>query len=145
SRRHTSSKRDWSSDVCSSDLAHALLVGARRAKLFESGSGEMGKLDTPRSLLHNEQMALSGQNAAPTAINPADQEPRFHGYVKPYKPLYLSRLYAIKCLKFQPRGFQYWKTRGVQKLLPAYQVHGVQRDVPVATIREIQIAKSYGT
>src|SRR5699024_12613091 len=105
----------------------------------------MGKLDTPRSLLHNEQMALSGQNAAPTAINPADQEPRLQGYVKPYKPLYLSRLYAIKCLKLQPRGFQYWKTRGAERVRPAYRVHGVQRDGAVGATAYRQLEKSYWT
>src|SRR5699024_11344615 len=30
SRRHTRSKRDWSSDVCASDLVHAHLAGPHR-------------------------------------------------------------------------------------------------------------------
>src|SRR5699024_11271400 len=29
-RRHTRSKRDWSSDVCSSDLGHQMLIGYAR-------------------------------------------------------------------------------------------------------------------
>src|SRR5699024_12440109 len=31
-RRHTSSKRDWSSDVCSSDLGYAIRRGGRRSR-----------------------------------------------------------------------------------------------------------------
>src|SRR5699024_11464292 len=36
-RRHTRSKRDWSSDVCSSDLGEG--VRAQRGQLFTSGIG----------------------------------------------------------------------------------------------------------
>src|SRR5699024_12654134 len=72
--------------------AHALLVGGRRAKLFESGIGAMGQLDTPRPPLANEQMALAGQSAAPTALSPVDQEPRSHGSEKPDEALSLSRI-----------------------------------------------------
>src|SRR2546428_11964460 len=34
-RRHTRSDRDWSSDVCSSDLGGRVRLGARRAKRLE--------------------------------------------------------------------------------------------------------------
>src|SRR5699024_12049266 len=36
-RRHTRSKRDWSSDVCSSDLAQSLQESARRAAVHRRG------------------------------------------------------------------------------------------------------------
>src|SRR5207249_5048349 len=42
-RRHTTSKRDWSSDVCSSDLLRAMATAVRpgvtTAELCEIGSG----------------------------------------------------------------------------------------------------------
>src|SRR5699024_11383947 len=39
-RRHTSSKRDWSSDVCSSDLACSLDAPSCRADRWTGGSVE---------------------------------------------------------------------------------------------------------
>src|SRR5437868_14211796 len=41
-RRHTRSKRDWSSDVCSSDLQHALVgIGNALAHEVFAGDAEM--------------------------------------------------------------------------------------------------------
>src|SRR5699024_11929269 len=39
-RRHTRSKRDWSSDVCSSDLSASLMEGAHFGNRDEEGAGE---------------------------------------------------------------------------------------------------------
>src|SRR5207245_7192078 len=38
-RRHTRCYRDWSSDVCSSDLIQRRLDGARQVRQFAVGSG----------------------------------------------------------------------------------------------------------
>src|SRR5207247_3671802 len=50
-RRHTRSTRDWSSDVCSSDLLELIRTRPRNAKVFCIGVGN----DVNRPLL--EQMA----------------------------------------------------------------------------------------
>src|SRR2546422_11582941 len=44
-RRHTRCSRDWSSDVCSSDLVHHFPMNPRRqVELGSSGSGGLGHL-----------------------------------------------------------------------------------------------------
>src|SRR5699024_11583516 len=51
-RRHTSSKRDWSSDVCSSDLV--LRVRVQRAVHALAGILERGEVDDARHLMVDE-------------------------------------------------------------------------------------------
>src|SRR5207249_8516718 len=46
-RRHTRSKRDWSSDVCSSDLGYPALYGLTADRLYESGRVEPGASHMP--------------------------------------------------------------------------------------------------
>src|SRR5699024_11321595 len=46
-RRHTRSKRDWSSDVCSSDLGRALLIARLRRGKYHSSA-------TPSISLHRK-------------------------------------------------------------------------------------------
>src|SRR6266704_5580133 len=52
-RRHTRSKRDWSSDVCSSDLDHAVDLGRRKSRLL--GGIQAGQ--------HPAQVAAAGDVA----------------------------------------------------------------------------------
>src|SRR5699024_12070456 len=48
-RRHTRSKRDWSSDVCSSDLEDRAFAAARRAEqMSETGFAKMTDFDGTR-------------------------------------------------------------------------------------------------
>src|SRR5699024_11410105 len=46
-RRHTSSKRDWSSDVCSSDLLDILRVKYRLCLYFIACGNQIQRLDLP--------------------------------------------------------------------------------------------------
>src|SRR6266536_3897300 len=47
-RRHTRSTRDWSSDVCSSDLQHGLLARVRDVEAVEAR--RLGRVDQPRQI-----------------------------------------------------------------------------------------------
>src|SRR5690606_40330012 len=48
-RRHTRFSRDWSSDVCSSDLRHTCRRQARRGRLLRPPSPARGRTALPRS------------------------------------------------------------------------------------------------
>src|SRR5699024_11310681 len=63
-RRHTRSKRDWSSDVCSSDLSGGAVgpSGARRSWFSALGAIQYGAAPTPRAL---------GSPPKPGAAHPA--------------------------------------------------------------------------
>src|SRR5207249_7733507 len=54
-RRHTRSKRDWSSDVCSSDLLRLEQRGRPAAE------EDRGEADAPRPRQLGEQVELAGQ------------------------------------------------------------------------------------
>src|SRR5699024_11798979 len=70
-RRHTRSKRDWSSDVCSSDLDDPLLVGDDEDGLVLAvvegleGLGETGeapKVDAGLGLVEDHEVGILGQH-----------------------------------------------------------------------------------
>src|SRR5699024_11363374 len=67
-RRHTRSKRDWSSDVCSSDL-HALIRQTQRSTLKQVPSFAMheGKRDRhyPQKLPSRAPASVDGRPLAP--------------------------------------------------------------------------------
>src|SRR6266403_3486055 len=77
-RRHTRSLRDWSSDVCSSDLEHAARIGGRPATHAAGEADQRGHAgiglddadDLPEARLHGlERRPLVGLDAA---LEPAD-------------------------------------------------------------------------
>src|SRR5699024_11853616 len=55
-RRHTRSKRDWSSDVCSSDLTHSILQ--RMNELAVQSSNDTNMDDVDREAMQAEMDAL---------------------------------------------------------------------------------------
>src|SRR5207249_5447352 len=60
-RRHTRSKRDWSSDVCSSDLAYAQAFAEVKA---------LGRIDSPTRTADQTQIANFWADGAGTATPP---------------------------------------------------------------------------
>src|SRR6266498_5844252 len=67
-RRHTRCGRDWSSDVCSSDLRFARLQGPVRAAAMKFGSGDLDarvrELLDPHQRRGLSAVALAGCSAA---------------------------------------------------------------------------------
>src|SRR5699024_6816200 len=62
-RRHTRSKRDWSSDVCSSDLTSAYKIledtlNLRDARVYDTVEDDSGK---PKRVLNKKETMLAGQ------------------------------------------------------------------------------------
>src|SRR6266513_3122990 len=82
-RRHTRSKRDWSSDVCSSDLAEPLTRGAgppshRRlaATRLERAPAE---LERDRQMVHDLRRApLSRRRLVPVGLRTPRERPEHH-------------------------------------------------------------------
>src|SRR6266498_4690300 len=68
-RRHTRCGRDWSSDVCSSDLVHALLeFGEGADRVFDGGADEHVGAVPPGTQLdllavNEDELAVAGQRA----------------------------------------------------------------------------------
>src|SRR5699024_11927509 len=61
-RRHTRSKRDWSSDVCSSDLVlGGGVIGSEFASAWNSYGGEVTIIEGLDSLVPNEDPAIIKQ------------------------------------------------------------------------------------
>src|SRR5690625_7740611 len=67
-RRHTRWPRDWSSDVCSSDLRIHLLVGTQRPDAAFLGEGLRDNFDTRFSLRSEERRVGKGGDATGRSI-----------------------------------------------------------------------------
>src|SRR5215813_14762097 len=73
-RRHTRCGRDWSSDVCSSDLAetgagqHGVATATAAALLGLECTVYMGEEDTRRQALNVARMRMLGAEVVPVAI-----------------------------------------------------------------------------
>src|SRR5206468_6118654 len=70
-RRRTRSDRDWSSDVCSSDLGFSLALSAASAKLdatFGSSSVFGGLFDRRRDRIFGERLLTFAVGGAPKRI-----------------------------------------------------------------------------
>src|SRR5699024_11394235 len=62
-RRHTRSKRDWSSDVCSSDLMYLANKGYKIANI-----PLVPEVDIPDEVFRNKNLKVFGLTASPTYI-----------------------------------------------------------------------------
>src|SRR6266542_4651630 len=80
-RRHTRCYRDWSSDVCSSDLPVGIDGGA--GPVYTVGGHRDGAPATLAAWLHEVELELVGDLRNEAALNPwfdrlAEREPRVH-------------------------------------------------------------------
>src|SRR5699024_10035906 len=99
-RRHTISKRDWSSDVCSSDLAHSrdlvrgdsphmttegvTPVGRGRAKAKQIKVARKLKYYSPDTDLDQLQQELGSDSRKSDSSDPYDDDPDYSAYADKY-------------------------------------------------------------
>src|SRR6266536_3984538 len=73
-RRHTRSTRDWSSDVCSSDLAERADVSSLRTAFYGASPMPRPLLEQVLGLWGHRLVQYYGQTEAPLAITVLDAD-----------------------------------------------------------------------
>src|SRR5699024_1467924 len=123
-RRHTRSKRDWSSDVCSSDLnrpSQALLPAALRARLRHqhTSTQDVCRNDPSWPLRHTQYAALLHCSSAPSFSPKLQDQMVLQACSGEPLPVYQSSevLTSVYCCRCPERG-QYHHRLHDKVLLP---------------------------